>query len=62
MPDACEFCHESFDDLGLLPDERFVACDGSLTCSLDCCHEHNMDVMDARECAVSCLFSEGGVE
>ena len=55
--DTCAYCHEDFNDLGLLPDERFLACDGRLTCSLDCCHEHNMDVMDARESAVSEFFN-----
>lgn len=53
--DACANCHADFNELGLLPDERFLSCDGAVTCSLDCCHEHNMDVMDARECAYMVL-------
>lgn len=52
----CAHCGAEFLELGMLPDERFLACDGSMTCSVDCCHEHNMDVMDARECAVSEFF------
>jgi hypothetical protein len=47
LPDTCAYCHESFDEMGLLPDERFVAVDGSPCCCADCVFEYNAEVWES---------------